>query len=51
MSFVRHTTDDLAVAAVDRALKELEFVYLVVVLCTYIHKAWDMSLTYYGDGF
>ena len=35
--------------AAHRALKELEFVHLVVVPCTYFHVAWDMSLTYHGD--
>ena len=37
--------------AVDRALEELDFVHLVVVPCTYFHEAWDMALTYHGDGF
>ena len=37
--------------AVDRAMKELDFVRLVVVPCTYFHEAWDMALTYRGDDF
>ena len=37
--------------AVDRALKELDLVHLVVVPCTYFHEAWDMALTYHGDDF
>ena len=37
--------------AVDRVLKELDFVHLVVVPCTYFHEAWDMALTYHGSDF
>ena len=33
------------------ALKERKFVHLVVVPFTYFHEAWDMALTYHGDGF
>ena len=37
--------------SVDRALKELDFVHLVVVHCTSFHEAWDMALTCHGDDF
>ena len=32
--------------AVGRAVKELEFVHLAVVLCPNFRETWEMSLTY-----